>query len=93
MTRKQTHERADLAKKIMALNLPSLADESYAERTGSGLAIMGAVQAELDRNGISFDSLRQAGFIRYGTNQLDYRALNNAVQEQYRGSSPRGPSF
>lgn len=94
MTRsKQTHERADLARKVLDLNLPSLADESYAERTGSGLAIMGAVQAELDKNGITRHSLIKAGFIRPGTIQLDYRALNNAVQEQFRGSSPQGPSF
>ena len=93
MTRKTTHERADLARKVLALNLPGFADDTYADRIGSGLPIIGEVQKELDRNGITVESLRQAGFVRSGTNQLDFVSLDRAVREQLRGSSSRGPSF
>ena len=90
MSRRQTNEHADLARKVLALNLPTLADDTYADRIGSGLPITGEVQAELQRNGISYEQLQKAGFVRYGTKQLDYTSLNKAVQDQFRGSSPKG---
>ncbi len=93
MKSKQIHERADMARKVLALNLPGIAEDTYANRMGAGLPITSAVQQALTENGISVDMLRKAGFVRYGTNQLDYAALNRAIQDQFRDSSTRGPSF